>query len=69
MARSCGIHIGPRRYELVVLEGSPKKHQISAYRAGEFEFDVEDPAAEMSAILKQEAKAFNIPPMCLKSIF
>jgi len=61
MARSCGIRVGPRRYELVVLDGSPKKHQISAYRAGEFDFDVEDPIAEMSAILKQEAKAFNIP--------
>ena len=30
MARSCGIRIGPRRYELVVVDGSPKKHKISA---------------------------------------
>ena len=36
MARSCGIRIGPRRFELVVLDGSPKRHKISAYYTGEF---------------------------------
>ena len=39
MARSCALRIGPRRFELVVLEGSPKKHKITAYYAGEFELD------------------------------
>ena len=36
MARTCGIRIGPRRYELVVLDGSAKKHRIVAFQTGEF---------------------------------
>ena len=61
MARSCGLRLGPRRYELVVLDGSAKKHQILAYRSGEFEFSGDDALAEMSAVLKEEAKTHNIP--------
>lgn len=61
MARSCGIRIGPRRYEIVVLDGSPKKHQISAYYAGEFPTDVEDEEGEFSAALRKAAKDHNIP--------
>jgi Tfp pilus assembly PilM family ATPase len=36
MTRSCGLRIGPRRFELVVLDGSAKKHKVVATRTGEF---------------------------------
>lgn len=66
MARSCGIRIGPRRFELVVLDGSPKRHKISAYHVGEF--SAEDAAAYedgdvsgVAASLKEAAKSHRIP--------
>ena len=65
MARSCGIRIGPRRFELVVLDGSAKRHKISAYHVGEF--SVEDAAAfegdvsGVASALKEAAKAHRIP--------
>ena len=61
MARSCGIRIGPRRYELIVLDGSLKKHRVAAYEAGEFPGEVDDPAAEAASILKKAAKTHSIP--------
>ncbi|MEZ6018817.1 MAG: pilus assembly protein PilM [Planctomycetota bacterium] len=61
MARSCGLRLGPRRFELVVLDGSAKKHKISAYYAGEFDTDVEDPVAHAVELLKDAAKAHRIP--------
>jgi len=61
MARSCGIRIGPRRYEIVVLDGSPKKHQISAYYSGEFPTDPENAEAEFAAALRKTAKEHHIP--------
>ncbi len=61
MARSCGIRIGPRRYELVVLDGSAKKHRITAYRSGEFPLGGDDPAEDAARELRAAAKAHNIP--------
>src|SRR5262245_57570664 len=67
MARSCGLRIGPRRFELVVLEGSPKKHKIAAWAAGDLPLvtagkaDEGDPAAQAAAILKEAAKKNAIP--------
>lgn len=61
MARSCGIRIGPRRYELIVLDGSPKKHRVTAFQTGEFPRGGEDPAADAVAALKQAVKACNVP--------
>lgn len=61
MARSCGIRIGPRRYELVVLDGSAKKHKIVAYRAGEFPTDAASHEAAVAATLKEVAKENKIP--------
>ena len=61
MARSCGIRIGPRRFELVVLDGGAKKHKITAYMAGELPRDAEDPLAAAAAVLKQAAKDHDIP--------
>jgi Tfp pilus assembly PilM family ATPase len=61
MARTCGIRIGPRRYELVVLEGSAKKHRITAFKSGEFPQGGEDPTADAVAELKAAVKEHNIP--------
>src|SRR5262245_11526577 len=61
MARSCGLRIGPRRFELVVLEGGAKKHRIVAYRTGEFPQGGEDPFADAVAALKGAIKEHNIP--------
>src|SRR5688572_11766807 len=61
MAKSCGIRIGPKRYELVVLEGSAKKHRITAFQAGEFPAGGEDPIAEKAQLLKDAAKRHGIP--------
>lgn len=44
MARSCGLRIGPRRFELVVLDGSPKKSRVVASAVGEFPRSVAETA-------------------------
>ena len=61
MARSCGLRIGPRRFELVVLDGSPKKHRITAFRTGEFPRDADDPVGAAVSVLKEAAKTASIP--------
>lgn len=64
MARSCGIRLGPRRFELVVLDGSPKKHKIVSYATGELPRASGDEAADLqesAAALRQAAKEANVP--------
>ena len=61
MARSCGIRIGPRRFELVVLEGGAKKHRITAFQSGEFPQGGDDPTADAVAALKAAVKEHDIP--------
>jgi Tfp pilus assembly PilM family ATPase len=61
MARTCGIRIGPRRYELVVLDGSAKKHRIVAFQTGEFPQGGEDPLDDAAATLKAALKASDAP--------
>lgn len=61
MARSCGIRIGPRRFELIVLDGNPKKHKITAYKWGEFPLGGDDPLHDAAQVLKEAAKAHDIP--------
>ncbi len=61
MARSCGLRIGPRRFELVVLDGGPKKHKITAYMAGELPRDGDDPIGSAAAVLKDAIKQHNVP--------
>ncbi len=60
MARSCGLRVGPRRFELVVLDGSPKKHRIAAYMTGELP-QGEEGFAEAVAVLKEAAKTNKVP--------
>jgi hypothetical protein len=61
MARACGIRIGPRRFELVVLDGSARKQKIVAYAAGELPSDVEGSTAGAVAALREAAKKHNVP--------
>lgn len=61
MARTCGIRIGPRRYELLVLDGSAKKHKIVAFEMGEFPQGGEDPLGDAVATLKAAVKSSGAP--------
>lgn len=61
MARSCGLRIGPRHFELVVLEGSAKKPKITAYETGELPREGDDPLAAASTALKEAIKKHSIP--------
>ncbi len=61
MARSCGLRIGPRRFELVVIDGSAKKHKITAYMSGELPREGDDPIASAAAILREAARTHNVP--------
>jgi type IV pilus assembly protein PilM len=66
MARSCGIRIGPRRFELVVLDGSPKRHKISAYYAGEFTAEettayLSGDVSKVAEVLKEAAATHRVP--------
>lgn len=61
MAKSCGIRIGPRRFELVVLEGGARKHRITAFSTGELPPEGEDSVAETIEILREAIKAHNVP--------
>ncbi|MEO1695739.1 MAG: type II secretion system protein GspL [Planctomycetota bacterium] len=66
MARSSALRIGPRRFELVVLDGSAKRHKISAYHVGEFDAAdaaafAEGDVAGVASALKEAAKSHRIP--------
>jgi len=56
MASSCGIHIDQRRFHLVALDGSVKKHKIRAHLSGEIA-PGEDPVTAVSTALRKIAKA------------
>lgn len=61
MAKTCGIRIGPRRFEIVVLDGTAKKHRITAFRTGEFPQGGENPMADAVAVLSEAVKALGVP--------
>ena len=75
MARSCGLRIGSRRFELVVVDGGPKKSRIVATAVGEFALPVpeapqgaeeapapdEDRETQMASVLAQAVKQHDIP--------
>src|SRR5690606_27681684 len=61
MARSCGIRIGAGAFELVVLDGGPRKHRVVAAVSGALPGDgLEDPGA-VGAALKRALKGVNVP--------
>ncbi|MEW6072751.1 MAG: pilus assembly protein PilM [Planctomycetota bacterium] len=55
MVSACGIHIDQRRFRLIALEGSPKKHKIVAHVAGEIPPGA-DPAAAVGSALRALVK-------------
>lgn len=61
MARSCGIRLGRRSFELVILEGSSKKAKLVRHIIGELPADVEDPFAEAAAVIREAVKGAKIP--------
>jgi hypothetical protein len=61
MARACGLRIGPRRFELVVLDGSPRKHKIVAYMAGELPVDPEGGLGPAVVALREAARKHHVP--------
>ena len=61
MARSCGIRIGPRRYEIVVLDGTAKKHRIKAFRSAEFDTSAEDFGREVQDSIREAIRDLNVP--------
>lgn len=61
MAKSCGIRIGAGAFELIVLDGGPKKHKVVAAVSGVLpESGLEDPVAA-GAALQRAVKGLNVP--------
>lgn len=61
MARSCGIRLGPRTFELFVLEGSARSQKIISYKLGTFDPPGAEGSRAPSEILKAAAKECKIP--------
>ncbi len=59
MAQSIGIHLGERRFALVALEGSLKKHKVTVQVAGEIPADGPEALAEE---LRRIAKEHQLKP-------
>jgi hypothetical protein len=59
MARACGLRIGPRGYEMVLLDGSAKRHKVVASEAGALELKADPEGA--SEVLMDLAKRHDIP--------
>lgn len=60
MPRSCGIRLGSRHFEIVVLDGSPKRPKVSLQLEGEIPPN-EDPVAGAVGALREVAKQYKIP--------
>lgn len=61
MARTCGIRIGPKRFELVVLDGSAKKHKVVASASGELPRDGDDAPAAAAKVVAEALKRVKAP--------
>ena len=59
MAKACGLRIGPRRFELFILDGSPKKPKIVTSLAGEIPPDELDPIGAASHAIKSAIKTLG----------
>ncbi len=60
MAKSCGIHIGQRRFEVVVLDGSAKKHKVVFQQSGDIPLG-EDPITSTALAIKEATKGKKFP--------
>lgn len=61
MAKTCGIRVGPRRFEIVVLDGTAKKHRITAFRTGEFPQGGDNPLADAVDVLAEAVRDLKVP--------
>jgi Tfp pilus assembly PilM family ATPase len=68
MARSCGLRLGSRRFELVVLDGGPKKNRVVASAVGDLPHaggttgeTGEDVAEEAAAVVARAIKQHAVP--------
>jgi len=61
MATTCGIHIDGRRYHLVALDGTARKHKVLAAVSGEISMD-EDPIATVAQGLRKAIKEHKLRP-------
>lgn len=61
MARACGLRIGPRQFELVVLDGSPKAPKVVTTLVGALPHDEEAPLDAAAAALKQAVHDHKVP--------
>lgn len=61
MARACGLRIGPRQFELVVLDGSPKSPKVVTSVAGVLPHDEEAPLEAAAAALRQAVRDHKVP--------
>lgn len=61
MARSCGIRIGPRHFELFVLDGNPKKPKVVTSGGGELPPGVDGDFHDAAQVLKEAVKSYGIP--------
>jgi Tfp pilus assembly PilM family ATPase len=61
MARSCGIHLGTRRFEIVVLDGGPKKQTLVAAAAGDIDPSAANPGQALKeALAKHKVSKENV---------
>ena len=61
MARSCGIHLGTRRFEIVVLDGGPKKQTLVAAAAGDLDPNAANPGQALKeALAKHKVSKENV---------
>lgn len=61
MAKSCGIRVGAGAFELVVLDGSPKKHRVVHAVSGTFASDGQADPKAAGAALKAAMKGLGVP--------
>ena len=66
MARACGLRIGPRGYEMVLLDGSAKRHKVLASEAGAMCVSADPEGA--SELLKDLAKRHDLPSDAIRVV-
>lgn len=60
MAKACGLRIGPRRFELFVLDGSPKSPKVVTSLAGEIPPDPDAPMEAAAHALKAAIREHKV---------
>lgn len=61
MARSLGIRLGQRSFEIVVLNGNSKKAKLDQHILGSIPFDSDDPVGDGAAAIRKAIEKENLP--------